>query len=415
MTRPHEPPRVDPRVLFPILSVLVCVRLLTAAYWPAEGGLDVPHHQIGGDVINTWAGPQLAFSGRLGLLFDFDAYPAAISELFGAPLPWHNWSYPLFSLLLFWPLAQLPYFAALAVWTFGLFAVFAAMTLSRIEQTKWPLALILLVLAPATLINTVGGQNGFLTACLLIGGVLLLDRRPVLAGILFGLLTYKPQLGLVVPFALLALGAWRTIAAAVATATLLIAASALMFGLDAWRSYFQLTAALQVRVLEQLGDFGLLMVTSVMVGVTRTFGVSLQAAFVVQIAVAVPVVALAVWAIRQTSDPARRAFVLVAATLLATPYALVYDFCALTAVMTWRLFRPQPLGAVRTAIILVAWLMPVGAIYLNMFDLGLAPLALLAVFAIAVSDAVADRVPSRRWVPSRRTPALSGPSAAPSR
>ena len=189
------------------------------------------------------------------------------------------------------------------------------------------------MLAPATLINAAGGQNGFLTACLLVGGILLLDRRPVLAGILFGLLTYKPHLGLVVPFVLLALGAWRTIAAATATAILLIAASVALFGLDAWRAYFQVTAALQVRVLEQFSDFGPMMVTSVMVGVARTFGVSLQTGLAAQIAVAVPVIALAVWAIRQTSDPARRAFVLVTATLLATPYAMVYDFCALTAVM----------------------------------------------------------------------------------
>jgi len=188
MTRPHAPPGIDPRIVFPILSVLVCVRLLTAAYWPAEGGLDVAHHQIGRDFINTWAGPQLAFSGRLGLLFDFDAYQAAISELFGAPLPWHAWSYPLFCLFLFWPLAQLPYFVALAAWTFGLFAIFAAMTLSRVERSSRLLLLILLAFAPAALINMAGGQNGFLTACLLIGGILLLDRRPVVAGILFGLL-----------------------------------------------------------------------------------------------------------------------------------------------------------------------------------------------------------------------------------
>ena len=298
------------------------------------------------------------------------------------------------------PLAQLPYFVALAAWTFGLFAIFAAMTLSRVEQSARPLLLLLLLLAPATLINAAGGQNGFLTACLLVGGILLLDRRPVLAGILFGLLTYKPHLGLVVPFVLLALGAWRTIAAATATAILLMAASVALFGLDAWRAYFQVTAALQVRVLEQFSDFGPLMVTSVMVGVARTFGVSLQTGITAQIAVAVPVIALAVWAIRQTSDPARRAFVLVTATLLATPYAMVYDFCALTAVMAWRLFRPQPLGAVRTAIILVAWLMPVGAMYLNMFDLGLAPLALIAVFAIAVGDAVAE-APSRALGPVR--------------
>ena len=93
--------------------------------------------------------------------------------------------------VLFWPLAQLPYFVALAAWTFGLFAIFAAMTLSRVERSARPLLLLLLLLAPATLINAVGGQNGFLTACLLVGGILLLDRRPVLAGILFGLLTYQ--------------------------------------------------------------------------------------------------------------------------------------------------------------------------------------------------------------------------------
>jgi hypothetical protein len=408
--------RLDPGrwIIYPALALVLVAPLAWQLYWPANNGLDVTGQQIGRDFINTWAGPQLAFGDRLRLLFDLDGYQAALSALFGEPLPPHAWSYPLFGLLLFWPIAQLPYFVALALWTFGLFAAFAMMTLSQIERSVRPIAVILLVLAPATLINALSGQNGFLTACLLVGGMLLLDRRPVLAGILFGLLTYKPHLGLVVPFALLALGAWRAIAAAAATAILLIAASVAMFGLDAWRSYFQVTTALQVRVLEQFGDFGPLMVTSVMVSVARTFGVSLQTGFAVQVAVAVPVIALAVWTIRQTSDPARRAFVLVAATLLATPYAMVYDFCALTAVLAWRLFRPQPLGAVRTAIILIAWLVPLGAIYLNMFDLGLAPLASIAVFAIAVSDALAARAPAG-WALFGCPPALSGPSTASSR
>lgn len=388
-------------LVYPALSLVLIGPIVWWLYWPAANGLDVTGQQIGRDFINAWAGPQLAFSGRLPLLFDFSGYPAAISALFGEQLPFHNWSYPLFCLLLFWPLAQLPYFAALALWTFGLFAAFAKMTLSQIERSKRSIAMILLVLAPATLINGFSGQNGFLTACLLVGGVLLLDRRPVLAGILFGLLTYKPHLGLIVPFVLLALGAWRTIAAAIATAMLLAATSVAMFGLEAWRTYFQVTTAFQVRLLEQVNDFGPMMVTSAMMSVARTFGVSLQTGLAVQLAVAIPVIALAVWAIRQTSDPARRAFVLVTATLLATPYAMVYDFCALTAVLAWRLFRPQPLSAVRAAIILVAWLMPLGTIYLNMFDLGLAPLALIGVFAIAISDAAADAQSfrARRGVP----------------
>jgi hypothetical protein len=400
-------------ILFPILSAMIFIPMLLGLYWPAANGLDVTGQQIGRDFINTWAGPQLAFSGQLPLLFDFPGYRAAISALFGEPLMPHAWSYPLFCLLMFWPIAQLPYFAALAAWTFGLFALFAAMTLSQIARAARPLALILLILAPATMINAVGGQNGFLSACLLLGGILLLDRRPVLAGVLFGLLTYKPHLGLVVPFVLLALGAWRTIAAATATAALLVAASAAAFGLDAWRAYFEVTGPLQVRVLASLSDFGTYMVTSVMVSVARTFGVSLQAGFVVQVMVAIPVIALAVWAIRQTADPTKRAFVLVAATLLATPYAMVYDFAALTTVLLWRLWGPQPLGLVRAGIMLAAWLMPVGAMYLNNFGFGLAPLALIGLFAIAAEDALAGAAPFR-WR-FRRAASLSGASAAPAR
>jgi len=399
-------------ILLPMLSAMLFVPMLLGLYWPAAHGLDVTGHQIGRDFINTWAGPQLAFSGRLPLLFDFPGYQAAISALFGEPLMPHACSYPLFCLLLFWPVAQLPYFAALTVWTFGLFALFAAMTLSRVERAARPILLILLILAPATLINAVGGQNGFLSACLLLGGILLIDRRPVVAGILFGLLTYKPHLGVVVPFALLALGAWRTIAAASATAALLVAASIAAFGLDAWRAYFEVTGPLQVRVLASLSDFGTYMVTSVMVSVARTFAVSLQTGFVVQIVVAIPVIALAAWAVRQTADPAKRAFVLTAATLLATPYAMVYDFAALTSVMLWRLCGPQPLGLPRGGVMLAAWLMPLGAMYLNNLGLGLAPLALIGVFAIAVGDALGSAQLPWRF---RRMASLSGASPAPAR
>jgi hypothetical protein len=386
---------VDPRVFFPILSVLLFVPILTALYWPAGNGLDVTGHQIGRDFINVWIGPQLALKGQIATLFDLKAYQVALTTLFGQPLPFHAWSYPLFTLLAFWPLAQLPYFAALALWTFGLFAIYAGVTLSRIERPFRPVAFVLLVLAPAGLINIVGGQNGFLSAVLLLGGMLLLDRRPVLAGILFGLLTYKPHLGLVVPFVLLALGAWRTIAAATVTAMALCACSLAVFGFEPWRAYFEVTAAFQILLLERFSDFGVYMLTSVM-GAARTFGFSLRSAFALQLAVAIPVLACAVWAVRQTADPARRAFVLVAATMLATPYALVYDLPALTAVMAWQLCRPQSPGLGRTLIFLAAWLAPIGAIFLNNWGLALTPIALTGVFALAVREAAGSRRPALR-------------------
>jgi hypothetical protein len=379
---------INPRLTLPMLSILLFSPILLANYWPAGNGLDVVGYPLGRDFINVWVGPRLAFSDQLWTLFDFPAYHGAIGTEFGQPLPTHNWSYPLFALLAFWPLAQLPYFAALALWTFGLFAIFAGVTLSQIERPMRPLAFLLLVLAPATLINAVGGQNGFLSAALLLGGVLIMDRRPVLAGVLFGLLTFKPHLGLVLPFALLALGAWRTIVAATATAVMLVAISLAVFGFDPWRAYFEVAGQYQFGQLERFHGFSMLMMVSVL-NAARTFGLSHPTAIAIQIAVAIPVLAIAIWAVRKTADPAPRAFVLVAATMLVTPYAFNYDLPALSAVILWQLSGPQNHGPGRTIILILAWIAPLAAMYLNVWGLGLAPLALMAVFALAVREAAA--------------------------
>ncbi|HEX8166875.1 MAG TPA: glycosyltransferase family 87 protein [Beijerinckiaceae bacterium] len=384
----------EPRVLFPAAALLVFWPLLARFYWPADGGLDVTGHPIGRDFINAWAAPQLAFSGRLATLFDLDGYARAIGELFGAPLPFHNWSYPPFALLLFRPLSQLPYFWALALWTVGLFAAFAAVVLSRVEPGRRPYALVALALAPACLMNAVGGQNGFLTAALLLGGVLCLDRRPVLAGILFGLLTVKPQLGLVLPFALLALGAWRTIAAAAATALALVAASVTVFGFEPWREYLGATSAYQLALLEKWRGFYTLMMPSVFAG-ARGLGLSSAAAWVVQAAVAAPVFAATAWAVRRTADPKRRAFVVAAAVPLVTPYAFNYDLTALAAILVWKLCGRRPDEAPGPLHLLV-WLSP--ALMMSVSVPGAMPAALLVVFARSVREAAEGSSPS--WPPS---------------
>ncbi len=269
---------IAPSTLLILLGVLSALPILVRYYRPAEGGLDVTGHPIGRDFINAWAGPRLAFAGQLDTLFDLRAYHAAIGTLFGTPLPFHNWSYPPFTLLLLGPLGQLPYFVALAIWTIGLFAAFAGVTLSCVPPGRRLHALLLLCLAPACLINAAGGQNGFLTGALLLGGLLALDRRPVLAGLLFGLLTYKPQLGLVLPPVLIALGAWRTIAAACATTVALVGASVLAFGVDPWRHNLGETSAFLYGLLDSFEGFYPYMMASVFAG-ARTFGLSMGASW----------------------------------------------------------------------------------------------------------------------------------------
>ncbi len=69
---------------------------------------------------------------------------------------------------------------------------------------RW--AVLLLLAFPAFWSNATYGQNGFLSAALLAGATHHLDKRPAVAGVCFGLLAYKPQLGLAVPLALAATG-----------------------------------------------------------------------------------------------------------------------------------------------------------------------------------------------------------------
>lgn len=304
-------------------------------------------------------------------------------------MPFHNWGYPLFVLPAFWPLAQLPYFLALAVWTIGLFAAFAAVTVAELPRADRWSAVVVLALAPACLINVIGGQNGFLSAALLLGGILTVDRRPLLAGVLFGLLTFKPHLGLVVPFVLLALGAWRTIGTAIMTACLLFGLSVLLFGIDPWWQYLEVTGAFQLQLLQRFEGFYVTMMTSG-VAAARLMGVPYATAVVLQVALALPVLALTCWSVRRTADPCRRAFVVACAAPLVTPYAFNYDLTAIAAALVWILFGRLPWRASGTIVYLIGWLTPVGVMYLSFLGIAFAPLAILALFAFAVVEAARD-------------------------
>src|SRR5262249_50445237 len=281
-----------------------------------------------------------------------------------------------------------------AVWTVGLFAAFAGVTLREVAPGRRAVALVLLACAPACLINTVGGQNGFISAALLLGGVLAIDRRPVVAGVLVGLLPFKPHVGLVLPFALIALGAWRVIASATVTVAVLVAGSVALFGIESWRHYLEVAGTYQVVLLERFYGFYMYMMTSVLAG-GRTVGLPYASALAVQVAFALPVLAAACWGVRRTADPCRRAFVLATAAPLVTPYAFNYDLTALTAVLVWMLVGRLPWRREGSVLVFLAWATPLALMYANMLKLGAAPLVLILVFVASLQEAADDRASAR--------------------
>ncbi len=155
-----------------------------------------------------------------------------LRQLSGYPdFPDLFWSYPPHLILFVWPLGLLPYLPAYALWRAGGLALYLwAARRGGVEKKH----MLFLAVAPGVAVNVFFGQNGFLTAALLIGGLVNLDRRPVLSGILFGILTVKPQFGLLVPVLLVITGRWRVIAAAILTTIVLVAATSVWFGPGIW-------------------------------------------------------------------------------------------------------------------------------------------------------------------------------------
>src|SRR5262249_5388669 len=155
-----------------------------------------------------------------------------------------------------------PYTLALAVWqgvTLALYLGVMAMILRTVSArsgananllTRDPLWLLLALAFPAVLVNVGPGHNGFLTAALLGTALVMLDARPVLAGVLLGLIAYKPQFGVMFPLVLIATGRWRAFTAAALTVAALALATLVAFGPEVWRAFFASMHLTRVEVLE---------------------------------------------------------------------------------------------------------------------------------------------------------------------
>ena len=176
------------------------------------------------------------------------------------------------------------------------------------------------------------GQNAFLTAALLGGGLLLIDRRPLLAGMLFGLICYKPHFGLLIPVALVAGGRWRAVAGAALAVAAVVGLSVAVFGWQTWQDFFTLAGGSPSTYENGRIDLAGLVT---LFGGLRLIGVPTAPAYAVQGVGAIAAIALVAVVWRYNLSLATRAAALAAATLIAVPVALIYDFLLAGIAMAW--------------------------------------------------------------------------------
>ncbi len=314
-----------------------------------------------GDFFALWSYARLVLLHPAAWLYDPAWLHGAQVAMGMLPAEQNPFPYPPTFLLLVWWIGLLPFWPAYVAWIGGALCLcLLATCLGRRGKAG---AVVVTLFAPTSLACMVSGQSGFLLASLLVGGARLLERRPVLAGVLFGLLTYKPQFGLMVPVALLAAGRWRCIAATCATTATLLALDTVLFGRAIWTAWWRSLPG-YAAFFDQ-ATAGVRTIPTVL-GNAQELGLSHGAAQGVQAAAAL-LAAAAVWAAWRRPGPFA-APVLLAATCLATPHAFLYDLPMLTAaVILFAGSRLQATGSIPVpeAVVLAAVLaMPVAVVML---------------------------------------------------
>jgi hypothetical protein len=300
--------------------VTIAVLALDAAAHTMPGLTNAAGEHFGRDFLQFWTSAQLAAAGR----------PEA-AYVVGAPLHITEQAiaYPPIVMLLCRPLAGLSYAAALLVWAALGLALFT-WSLSRL--VGWEMAIFAAIGTPAAFLNIFLQQNGYYTAAILAGGLMLVERRPLVAGMLFGILCYKPQFALLLLPAMVGSGHWRVLAAAAATAFVVAATTTILFGFDTWIAFFD-RMVLQRQFLETRAVAWSWMPT--VFAMVRLVGASSAAAYLLQgfSAIGAAAAVAALW--RQRCPLAIKSAGMVVGALLATPYAWDYDAVILVFAAAW--------------------------------------------------------------------------------
>jgi hypothetical protein len=187
--------------------------------------------------------------------------------------------------------------------------------------------LLLAIAFPVVFSNTMVGQNGFLTASLIGATLYLLPMRPVLAGICLGLLSYKPQYGLLFPVVLIAAAQWRVFFSAAFTAILLAFVSWLAFGSESWQAFFHwLPMFAQAFLTDGKAPWWKM---HSLFALVRYFGGTEQLAWASQWVLTASVATALALMWRSRAPYTLKAAALAAGTLLTTPYLFMYDMMVL--------------------------------------------------------------------------------------
>ncbi|MDE2621856.1 MAG: DUF2029 domain-containing protein [Betaproteobacteria bacterium] len=318
--------------------------------------VDPSGYTIISDLTVFWTAAQMGLTGHAAQAYSVTDLRESVLAIFPNVQGNFGWFYPPSFYLCILPLGYLQYVPAYFAFMVPtlMFYVFVIRSIIWNREAGWAL-----VSFSGIWINLLRGQNGFLTAGLAGAGLKLLDRHPILSGLVIGLTTIKPHLAILFPVALVAARAWDTLLAAAFSAGLILAGGVLFLGTDTWFGWLH-SLAVARHFAEQNGpSYWIHMPT--FFAFFRLLHVPVEWAYAAHGTVA-SLACLSVWkSWRSKAETALRAAILVTATLLISPYLLEYDLTWLALPAAWMALLAQKQGWARgeREMMVLMWLLPV--------------------------------------------------------
>ncbi|MGV2290633.1 glycosyltransferase family 87 protein [Trinickia sp. YCB016] len=360
--RPHwlngERLRTYSIVTLACYAMFVLIYLFRALYW--ERGELPP---LAMDFLPFWSTSFLALHGHAVDAYNVKLLTAVETSAISYP---HDgggilaWLYPPTFLLFVYPLALLPYKLAAVLFIGTTYGVFVK-TIYTIVPSRQTL-LVALAFPGAALVAIVG-QNAFLTAALAGSGLVLLRRRPVAAGVIFGLLCMKPHLAVLFPLALLCSRSWRAFGAFAITAISTLAIAVFVFGVGTLSAFLH-NAGMAAGYVETgraaLARMPTLFAMAKFAHEPSALAYGLQAASALFAAGAV------CFAWGRESSYSLRAATLICASLLVSPYLYDYDLAWYGVLIAWYVKHAMKNGWMRgeREWLVLLWVMPLAGVLL---------------------------------------------------
>jgi alpha-1,2-mannosyltransferase len=361
---------------------LVAGGLLIAQTHGAFGALNGPPATT--DFISFYAAGLLADSGAAHLVYHKAVHYAAEVALISPQIPYNFFYYPPIFLTVCAALARLPYVLSYVLFEALGLCGYLYVAKKILPQRQWT-ALIPLLAFPAVFWTIALGQNSLLTAALFGGATLLIDERPILAGLLIGALSYKPHFGLLIPVALAAGRHWRAFFSAAACVAALTALSIGLFGWETWQAFFA-SAAQSHLIYEshQIDREGI----ATPFGAVLMLGGGATLAYMTQGAAALLAAGWVAYVWHRGFSLPVRAATLAAAIPMAVPVLLYYDLLLGAIAMAWlvRAARQHGFAPWQKITLAALYLSPLLMSNMNIAPRFLmAPAASMILFALTIS------------------------------